>query len=304
MMIEYKPDGDPREAKYLVYGLGLPIGFISFICSCYILVRVYLRYKRKGSLPVAVRFPFYLALIEMYSFINIAYNQLHVVLTGHLLPGESCRIGALFFSFGPLSHYIMVAVYSTILYFQIGLTRTVNTGKYDWKLLLVVFGGAIACSFAIYNDYGASRYWCFCKNGSVSSPIMLVYFFFETVMFITIVVFYYLTMTALRKLEDVHRSRGAGKSTAFGMSTTGKFNREEAVNQLKSIQNIENIMSKKMMGYITNFFIQWCPVVVYIASGIFNYYPDWVYVICNIGLNSGGWLNLITYIKNEGWNDK
>ncbi|KAJ2987740.1 hypothetical protein HDV02_005976, partial [Globomyces sp. JEL0801] len=211
------------------------------------------------SLPVAVRFPFYLALIEMYSFINIAYNQLHVVLTGHLLPGESCKLGALFFAFGPLSHYIMVAVYSTILYLQIGLQKTINTGKYDWKLLSFVFGVGVGSSVSIYSGYGESRYWCFGKNGLGSSPTMLVAFFFETVMFHIIVISYYLTMKSLRKLENVHRDNGAGKSTAFGMSTTGQFNREEAVNQLKSIQNIENIMSKKMMGYITNFFIQWCP---------------------------------------------
>ncbi|KAI8894743.1 hypothetical protein BC833DRAFT_603791 [Globomyces pollinis-pini] len=249
---------DPLPAKLYVYGTGFIIGGFSLLSSIYVIYRILVRYyKSKRALAVAVRFPLYLAIIESFIFFQITYFQIYVLQNGHLLSGESCKIAAMFFMMGALANVFTVSVYSILIYFQIVLKKQIKTGRYDWKLLLSVFLVSMSSATLMYSSYGESRYWCFANNSDDITIPLVLSFIFQIGIFTLIITLYVLTMKSLKNLErgtELHHS-----SAMNGQTTMNQFNNNQAKQHLELVRNLENLMSKNMLGYIINFVIQWVP---------------------------------------------
>ncbi|CAG8731129.1 24853_t:CDS:2 [Gigaspora margarita] len=66
---------------------------------------------------------------------------------------------------------------------------------------------------------------------------------------------------------------------------------------------LEIIATRKIIGYILTYLIQWTPVVIYVAGLMVNYDQIWTNIIAVATINFGGVANMIAYIVNEKWRD-
>ncbi|KAJ3313282.1 hypothetical protein HDV04_002266 [Boothiomyces sp. JEL0838] len=219
----------PEDAAPLIYGVGITLMQFSLFGSFYVIYRVLYKWKKDRAKPITLKFPFYIAITDIFLYISCMFNYVHNVIYRKDWDGLSCKLVAAAAGFSAASNMILVASISVVVYCSTVLRRPLDLGKHDWKLMLFVFGFALMMEGIAFSSNGQSWYWCYETMYSPNKAVSIVSLVVDT------------TMTLC---------------------------------------------------------------IPYILLGIFDYYNDYVIFITGVGLSSGGILNMIGFIRNEGWSYK
>ncbi|CAG8489167.1 13838_t:CDS:2 [Racocetra persica] len=113
--------------------------FLSVIGILYVFSRIYHRwmYTRK-SLPMSLRIPFYLGIFDVLIMGFEIPVAIYVATYRTTLPEITCR--GIVFAAGAFTifHRTFVASVSVVTYLRVCWNKHVDTGRYDWKLLLPI----------------------------------------------------------------------------------------------------------------------------------------------------------------------
>ncbi|CAG8772253.1 33374_t:CDS:2, partial [Racocetra persica] len=69
------------------------------------------------------------------------------------------------------------------------------------------------------------------------------------------------------------------------------------------LSRVELIATRKIIGYILIYLIQWTPVLIYVVGETVHYNTLWINVIAIATINFGGIGNMTTYMINERQSD-
>jgi hypothetical protein len=291
------PD-DPMTSYYLVFGLGWSMMLISLVASAYIIFTVFSRYRKDGTVGMSIRFPMYIAFTDVGMSVSLLTNQMHSVLYWRTWTGWQCKFTAAHVAFWVIANMTQTTIIAVVTYLRVVKEMHIDTGKFDWKLLSVVYGHALFWALVGIPSYGPSRYWCYQENYGENKAAGLIITGIEFVLFGITAVSFMFVLNVLQK----NRSRADVKTKTLSPSQMTSM--ANAINSAQSslkekYASMETKATRKMMLYIFNFFIQWTSVVPYCFGSAFDYYPDWFYVLCTIGMNCGGLLNIISFLINE-----
>ncbi|KAJ3324131.1 hypothetical protein HDV06_000672 [Boothiomyces sp. JEL0866] len=309
---------DPQDVPYLVYGLGWSCMFLSITCSCYIVFRVVGRWKREGILPLTVRFPFYIAFTDLFLAFSLFLDQVHDVLYHSNWDGVMCKLTATIVGIAVFTNMTLVLCISIATYYAVVLGRSLDFGKYDWKLFLAVILFASTAAFAGLPSAGPSRYWCFDRSYAADKSLSIMALCVEFTIFTSIFIFSSMVYLRIRKLmrqsQILDNADSGITSEIHGTQSSSFAPKSKRISTVDNVGAKKNVkgnrftkMSKKagrkVLSYILNYFIQWTSAVPTTVGNLFDYYEDWTVILANIGMNCGGMLNLFWFIRNEGWID-
>ncbi|CAG8557074.1 300_t:CDS:2 [Acaulospora colombiana] len=128
--------------------------------------------------------------------------------------------------------------------------------------------------------------------GTVMSVIVLLvcsYCYFRTIMEIRVATKKASIIGAVPKNNNNNPPRGRQGSTMA-----------RSISDSRSSE-IEARVTKKVMGYILVFILQWFPTIPYDIYEFLDINTAWVYVLVVIAINMGGIGNAVCYVLNEGW---
>jgi hypothetical protein len=260
---------DPMTSYYLVFGLGWSTMSVSVLASIYIIYAVFSRYRRDGAVGMSIRFPMYIALTDVGMSVSLLTNQTHSVLYWRTWSGWQCKFTAAFVAFWAIANMTQTTVIALVTYLRVVREWNIDTGRLDWKLFSVVYGHSLFWALVGIPSYGPSRYWCYQENYGQNKAAGLIITGIESLLFCVTAVCFMSVLNVLQK------------------------------NRTRKSASIETKATRKMMLYIFNFFIQWTSVIPYCFGSALDYYPDWFYILCTIGMNCGGVLNIISFLINE-----
>ncbi|CAG8753379.1 3102_t:CDS:2, partial [Acaulospora morrowiae] len=208
-------------------------------------------------------------------------------------------LGAFNYLFISLNLTLYSAI-SITTYLRVCREIYIDFGKYDYKLWLMVllFSG-------IFQSIVDQKYWCSTKYDSST------------------------LLDAARnnvyrpRESNNHNSRnsnfyGRGLRNFFrcnfnfnirGIVNIRKFRKSISTNNQRRRRSeisrrrseLEKRALNKVLSYLLVFIIQWLPVQIYALTNVFQVHSAWLYIICVVGIHSGGTGNAITYVMNEGW---
>ncbi|KAJ3323487.1 hypothetical protein HDV06_001764 [Boothiomyces sp. JEL0866] len=269
----------PIPGYYYVYGIGIPLMQINFLCSLYIVFRGLRRLIMTGNPPPQIRFPMYMAISDILLYVGHMNNEMYGVLWGHSRPDNiGCQTAAAFVTFGVFINMSITCSYVANIYLSVCREVYINTGSWDWKLISSCAVFAFIMAMISFPFSGPCYYWCYFKIDGVNLFAWLFTIVEVTLFNITLLCFYFI----YRKVDSM---------TA---RTQGKV---EKKNYLKK----ETV--KKIRPYIIYFFCQWAGTIPYSIGHLFEYRPTWVFVLVNISINVGGILNAISFVANQGFSD-
>ncbi|KAJ3324132.1 hypothetical protein HDV06_000673 [Boothiomyces sp. JEL0866] len=283
---------DPQDAAGIVYGIGWSFMFISIICSTYIVCRVSLRWRKVGALPLTLRFPFYIALTDIFLAIVELTDQIHDVLYGSNWDGVMCKIAATLVGIAVFTNMSLILCISMATYFSVVLERNLNFGKHDWKLFVYVLSFSTLMSLAGLPSAGPSRY-CYAPDKSLSImglciefTIFIAVFFFSSQVYLKIrtIMEHTKILDQCNSINDSsisspHEKPVKGKSIYTRYSESTKSTRHSIFTKMSKTA------SRKVLSYILNYFIQWTSAVPTTIGNLFDYYPNWTAVLCDMGMN-------------------
>jgi hypothetical protein len=174
-------------------------------------------------------------------------------------------------------------------------------------------------------SFGPSKYWCYQESFSSNKSAGLIVIGINVILFCTTALCFfavlmrmqkYKTKFSQKKVVTIRDSKAmdSGFAPKDTIATKTKANANDlqstisqgfkgmAANQptLKDQYNtVENRAVRKMLLHIVSFFIQWSSTIPYCLGTVFDYYEDWIYVMCNVGMNLGGIMNLTAYLINQ-----
>jgi hypothetical protein len=107
-----------------------------------------------------------------------------------------------------------------------------------------------------------------------------------------------------RQMKTNHAKSHAGAQSKFnsGVSSVSMGFAGFEANQpsmKEQYDSVENRAVRKMMLHMVSFFIQWSSTLPYCLGTVLDYYEDWIYIVCTVGMNLGGVMNLTAYIINR-----
>ncbi|RIB17864.1 hypothetical protein C2G38_2246125 [Gigaspora rosea] len=265
---------------YVVLPTGISIAMIDLICTIYVIARSLNRWLvTKTNLSMAHRVPLYIALSDLILVSNNIINLSYTLINGHTLQGTSCKVigGITYFALG--CNIIIVGAMALVTYLRICRNHFVNLGKYDYKLFLSIMIFNIGFTIIVIPSLGPAKYWCI----SGQAPLISLLIVILNCTIFTITIFSY-TMT----LREINQRQKLIKQ--YSLATP-------------NLSWLEIIATRKIIGYILTYLIQWTPVVIYVAGLMVDYDEVWTNIIAVATINFGGVANMIAYIVNEKWRD-
>jgi hypothetical protein len=270
----------------ICYISGLVMMQISSLADLYTICLLWIEYKKKGPLNLNLRCPLYLALTDLLTHMFTFENYLVPVVTGRVVPDPYCRYIGMGLGFFAGANMMTIVTITIITYFSVFRNLIINTGKYDWKMLVAIFlsvGPLIAFG---YNSFGSDGIWCY---SSISTPIFASYLStcFISTMFAALCLFSIYIMILLRRNEKQLINQ------KDQLKNYKKIERDFKILQLK--------MFRKQTVYVLSYVIQWGPVIPYMIrrSYYFAVEDNFSLVLAvAILLNTGGVLNTIALTIN------
>jgi hypothetical protein len=298
---------EPRLAAAYVYGVGFSAMQIGLIGSIYVFYRVYQKWAANKSeraiLSLSIRVPFYLAITDVLFYIDVMVNQIYPAVYGSNWPGVACKAVALVCATVALFNMFIVAAIAVSTYLKVCRGVHLDFGRYDWKLLTFIVIPTILFSLIAVPALGPSRYWCFSSNTVTSLYFAYLGLLIDYGLFLVISISYF-------KVYLFFRSRSSRAKHREERSFAPSVHREESsfapsvMSNKIDLAKAEDKVTKKIMSYIFNYFIQWFPVIPSVLFPLLGYNEDWMYIICNFFMNLGGLYNAISFIRNEGFKPK
>ncbi|KAJ3363870.1 hypothetical protein HDU91_002843 [Kappamyces sp. JEL0680] len=303
----------PMPGYWFVYGLGFPLMQLSFLASLYVLVRIIRKGWKEGSLPLALRFPFYIAITDLLGWAGHMNNQLYPMITGHTRPiGAGCTAASMYVAFAVFSNMSLIASIALLSYLTVCRHYKLDFGVYDWKLFVIVLVLSLIMAALGASSSGPSYYWCFFQPYS-SKLFPIITAVVEVGMFNVVLVCFVLVWRTIRGAA-LNKASVHSTSSITAKSTSSWRRDEESSSQMVHYSNrqqgpgrgesVESVATRKMLLYTFNYFLTWGPTVPYVIGGLVDYYGDWTYVLTNVSINLGGILNAAALIRNEGIFDK
>jgi len=242
---------------------------ISFPCSVFLLCYG-LKHMGTFRKKVTNRFPIYIAFADMVFGVTHFFDHL-TILTTHRFPhSSSCLFFAWaleFFMLANMVNVLAIGIYCLLLLRSKG--SAIDTGKYDWKLLIVTYGGPFVFSMFpfITDDYGHDGAWCWIKGSPGNSP-KIVY------NLVPLVVVLVLNIAVLSNIYFRVRESGATNNAG----------------------NAGNTVIKRALLFVLAYIIQFTPLTVYTVVAISGGTVSFGYVLAVVTtINLGGLLNGFAY---------
>ncbi|KAJ3268877.1 hypothetical protein HDV01_002135 [Terramyces sp. JEL0728] len=288
--LENTPDWDdptimmiPMPGYYYVYGIGWPLMQLGFLGSIYILFRAWNRYRLRGSCPAQVRFPMYIAITDIMLYVGHMNNQGYGLIWGHTRPQNlGCQMAAAYVAFGIFCNMAITTSIAVNSYLIICRDWHINTGAWDWKIIAVC--GTFAFIFAAIGAPFSGPCLCYFKITGTKALAWIMGSIEVGLFNITAACFF----LVIKKIDSL--TMATAQSEMMPSTMDGK---PAAAPKIDRKAELKRRTVKKTMFYIIN----------YVVGHLFDYRPDWVFVLVNISINLGGILNVFSYIFNEGWSD-
>jgi hypothetical protein len=321
---------DEMSNFYLVFGIGWTILFASLISSIAVIYSVWNKFTKDGNLAMSQRFPLYIAITDIGLSLSLLGNQMHSVLYRKTLTGVLCQAMSVSIAFTGLTNMSIVTSIAVLTYLRVCKSKEIDTGPYDWKLHAIVLPNSIFWSCLGIPSFGPSKYWCYQEMNSpnkIAGSLVLLNNF--GLFGITAVCFaavlrhlhrFRIGKTSLTKppLRSNHSTDVMSAvpnelpASRHDLRATSKLGNHQAMSVsmgfagmnaqptlAERYDNVEHRATTKILLHTISFFIQWSSTVPYCLGSILNYNEDWTYIVCTIGMNMGGVLNLLAYIINQ-----
>jgi hypothetical protein len=268
----------PSPGRYYVFGIGVPIMQISFFASLYVLYRCFKIYRLKGDFGPTIRYPFYMAVIDIILYIGHMNNQGYGIIWGHTRPmGLGCSMTAFYVAFGVFMNMYYTTIVAANTYLVVYRGNSIDTGKYEWKSILLcailsIISAAVGAPFS-----GPNNYWCyFNQEGTklfawITAILEIGLFQITAICYFFVIQKVYSIKPIKEVMNDmmssVDHSKRSIKSTVTAASVQDK--------RLNKFEDNKKKATRKMMSYTLNYFLQWGGSVPYVLGHLFDYRPDW-----------------------------
>uniref|UniRef100_A0A1D1ZIF8 Uncharacterized protein 58 n=1 Tax=Anthurium amnicola TaxID=1678845 RepID=A0A1D1ZIF8_9ARAE len=272
----------------LIIITSLILSQIDLVSCIYIIVRTYLRWKnnKKNPLPLDVRFPFYIALIEIL-----------ISLLQTILWSRPTAVGAwshpLCNSIGTFTIFLLAFVMNVVTFIsfinwcKVKKDIEFNSGRYDYIIFLIATGFSIFYTLLGVGKYSKTQYWCVTQP---SNKAVLYIIFAITMIHLALLLFFYFdTRPYTKRFRTNHHL---------------SFNGQDL--PLEDNNSCEEKKANKILSYTLVFGGQFILLILYIIISIGVSIPEnaGAYLIRVLGITIGGLLISVQYIINENWRDK
>ncbi|CAG8440130.1 15919_t:CDS:2 [Acaulospora morrowiae] len=303
----YYDDVPDRDAVGFVMVFTTAFVFMSFslVGIIFVFVRIYIKWRdTQKTLSIALRVPLYLGVLNAILWVGELVNFMHPVIYHTNWPDQTCKVMAGISIAFTLLERFMTASIAVVTYLRVCRRIYWNYGKYDWKLWFV--SGAIALLFTIMGSskFGPTYYWCGAARGEIY--VVIVGLGVSVVVLLVVVFCYFKTIMAIRDVvkqaSTVNATPKNGNSSDSHLNgIKGSRDRRQSAMAHSTSDDIQAKVTKKVMGYILVFILQWFPIFPYDIYEILDKDAAWVYALVAISFNFGGIGNAICYVMNEGW---
>ncbi|CAG8568172.1 9000_t:CDS:2, partial [Dentiscutata heterogama] len=190
------------------------------------------------------------------------------------LEGIICKVigGTTFFALG--CNITIAGSLAFVTYLRICKKCNVNLGKYDYRLFLSIALFNIGFTILAIPSLGPAKYWCITGQNPIISLLIVT---LNCTIFMITLICYIMTLREINKRQKLIKQ--------YSLSAS-------------KVNWIEIMATRKIIGYILIYLMQWTPVAIYVAGLMFN-----VCTIPVITINMGGAANMVAYIINEKWRD-
>lgn len=116
----------------------------------------------------------------------------------------------------------------------------------------------------------------------VEFSIFLAVFFFSSQVYMKI-----RTVMEHTKILDQGNSIYASSNIDQLKSKAPGTRKSESVQSSRNsrFKKMSDTASRKVLSYILNYFIQWTSAVPTPVANLFDYYPNWTAILCDMGMN-------------------
>lgn len=243
---------------------------IDLVACLYIFVRTFLQWKQldKKSLPMSLRFPFYIALIEF----NMSIIQIINLSRPNMWQDPMCSIIGYTSLF--LFNFVMNLVTFIIFITWYQATRKIDLsfGRYDCVIFIVVTTVSMFYTLLGVGEYGEAHIRCAIQSYNIS--ILCISLVTITINMSFIFILYLNTYLHLKR------------------------------RLLNNQYPPEDEITKKIFSYAFAFAFQILIILFYTITTIIKLNHNTIDLIFIFGIINGGLLITIQYIKNEGWSHK
>ncbi|RIA88279.1 hypothetical protein C1645_251435 [Glomus cerebriforme] len=156
---EFSKSRTEADSKLIIM-TSLILSQLDFIACLYVLGRTYLQWKRNGknSIPMNLRLPFYITLIESSISILQTINWSFPAV-GELWLHPLCSTVSLFSIF-LIAFAMNVVTFITIInWYKVKRNVYFNSGRYDYIIFLISAGFSMFYTLLGVNRYGKVQYW-------------------------------------------------------------------------------------------------------------------------------------------------
>ncbi|CAI2164995.1 14301_t:CDS:2 [Funneliformis geosporum] len=254
--------------------ISLTLLTIDLIACLYIFVRTFLRWKQlkrldKNSLPMSLRFPFYIALIEFSLSIIQIINLSRPAILNNVWQDPMCSIMGYTSVF--LFNFVMNLVTFIIFITWYQATRDIDLsfGRFDCVIFIIVTTIASFYTLLGVGEYGETHSWCTIQSYNFS--ILSISLVIITINMSLIFILYLNTYLYLKRRN------------------------------LNGRDSPEDEKTKEIFSYAFAFACQLLILLIYTVTTIIKLKHDTIDIIFIFGIINGGLLITILYIINEGW---
>nr|CAG8446583.1 15907_t:CDS:2 [Entrophospora candida]CAG8449260.1 139_t:CDS:2 [Entrophospora candida] len=251
-----------------LYWMTISILQIDLLCTVYVIYRTYKKWKSSNNgLSMAYRIPFYIAIIEIFIYVFQTTNLIHPAIFIENWPEPYCSIISGGFFFVTVTNIFMVGVIA-LMSWLVGIQQP-NYGKFDYRLFIVPIGSAICSTIVARPTFRSDEFWCYTSDEFTTIPKLLL-----AIDFIVLVLTLFCYVSIIVRINSA---------------------------ELNNTNRSFLIASRKIVGYLTMYIIQWTPLMSYVIADILDQEYASVFFISINFIAFGGILNMIQYVINEGW---
>ncbi|XP_062606939.1 uncharacterized protein LOC134268711 [Saccostrea cucullata] len=254
--------------------------FMSLICALTVLILSFKKRNIKSffSWSKSERFVVYMAICDGTFNVAHSFDHLHIVISqNHVYPRELCEFYAFMLVEFITAQNLMVNIVAINAFVLIYFNKNINFGKYDWKILVWIFGvpfvgATFAASFEQLGPAGA-----FCFFDGVKGVIANICFTTVPLTLILLMntILYLLTWTRIR--SDTERIK-------------------HTIGQKSVTMRMAHNAARNMTFFVAAFFVQWWAFAIYGVWALVDHVPQILFQFVTIFNNLGGVVNLVVYI--------
>ncbi|KAI8808732.1 hypothetical protein BJ742DRAFT_807351 [Cladochytrium replicatum] len=216
-----------------------------------------------------------------------------------------------------ISNFVLITQAAFNSWYRVVRKKTVDTGPYDWKLLLptVLVPSIIVAVFAYLDVFGANNYISWMRKSSKGPAVfvaIMVILSMVTIWYLYVAIMieifkmshgsFFKTIISYRPTTPGPAGQGSGERVEV-ISSNGNSAHQRSNDTAGStvqMNAIERQAVLKICMYMMACFIQYLPGCPYALSFLAPSQPYILYILALVSINSGGIVNATALILNEG----